>query len=285
MLIKTLVGHAVANVTLNRVEEFVQEPSAPNLYWALTDLPRPLIDLRRPLQGERIVVDGLLPEIREALKDPRAPPVAVAQLTKRIERLAILGSPWQNRTALLFHVARRYPAAREYFLRQGRNALDLDAMPVTQVVLMHELALYDVWADELSKLNNLPYWEFQPRAKALKQAFQRELAEHSGEMHLPIWARGSENVFATRARTDRRIALLRCVEAIRLYAAEQGERLPTSLQDIREVPIPIDPMTGQAFLYRIEKGRAILETRPVDGGEATHSHAVRIEIQLAAKGK
>src|SRR6266853_5014216 len=57
-LIAYLVGAASASVTLDRVEEFVQQPGAPNLYWSLTDLPRPLIDLRRPLQGERMMVDG-----------------------------------------------------------------------------------------------------------------------------------------------------------------------------------------------------------------------------------
>ena len=46
-LISALVGMAFAGLMENRLEEFVQQPDAPNLYWSLTDLPRPFIDLRK----------------------------------------------------------------------------------------------------------------------------------------------------------------------------------------------------------------------------------------------
>ena len=31
----------------------MQQPKCPNLYWALTDLPSPLVDLRKGVQGEQ----------------------------------------------------------------------------------------------------------------------------------------------------------------------------------------------------------------------------------------
>ena len=43
---------------LGRVEELIQAPGSPNLYWALTDLPRPLLDLRKALQGEKLITDA-----------------------------------------------------------------------------------------------------------------------------------------------------------------------------------------------------------------------------------
>jgi hypothetical protein len=33
------VGLAIVNIALQSVEEFIQQPGAPNLFWALTDLP------------------------------------------------------------------------------------------------------------------------------------------------------------------------------------------------------------------------------------------------------
>ena len=34
----------------------IQQPGCPNLYWALTDLPAPLVDLRKGVQGDRTIV-------------------------------------------------------------------------------------------------------------------------------------------------------------------------------------------------------------------------------------
>ena len=54
-LISALVGIAINGLMLERLEETIQQPDGPNFYWALTDLPRPFIDLRKPMQGERVM--------------------------------------------------------------------------------------------------------------------------------------------------------------------------------------------------------------------------------------
>jgi hypothetical protein len=51
-------------------------------------------------------------------------------------------------------------------------------------------------------------------------------------------------------RLDRKIALLRTMEAIRMFAADNSGRLPGSLAEITSVPIPVDPVTGKGFLYK-----------------------------------
>ena len=57
-LIHGLVGVAVGALMCRQLEHFVQGPDAPNLYWALQSLPRPLVDLT-----EQTVLET--PEIRE----------------------------------------------------------------------------------------------------------------------------------------------------------------------------------------------------------------------------
>src|SRR5262249_45843521 len=47
-----LVGLWAAHLTLGGLEELVQQPGCPNLYWALTDLPWPLVDPRKGIQGD-----------------------------------------------------------------------------------------------------------------------------------------------------------------------------------------------------------------------------------------
>ena len=54
LLITGLVGLAVAGTQSGQIDEWLQTPGSPNLYWSLTDLPRPFIDMHKPLQGERL---------------------------------------------------------------------------------------------------------------------------------------------------------------------------------------------------------------------------------------
>ena len=53
-------------------DELIAQPGAPNLYWALTTLPRPLVNLRNHLEVEQKLVENLIPELTEAeLARPR----------------------------------------------------------------------------------------------------------------------------------------------------------------------------------------------------------------------
>ena len=57
---------------------------------------------------------------------------------------------------------------------------------------------------------------------------------------------------------DRRVAALRVVEAIRLYAASHDGKLPEDLNQVTEVPVPDDPATGKPFEYRRDGAAAVL---------------------------
>jgi hypothetical protein len=52
------------------------------------------------------------------------------------------------------------------------------------------------------------------------------------------------------ATFDRKVAMLRVVEALRLHAGATG-RLPEKLEQVTIVPIPVDPMYGKAFEYTL----------------------------------
>lgn len=47
-----LVGVAIASIMLNQVEALIQVHEAPNLYWALQELPEPLVDLAKTIDLE-----------------------------------------------------------------------------------------------------------------------------------------------------------------------------------------------------------------------------------------
>ena len=78
-------------------------------------------------------------------------------------------------------------------------------------------------------------------------------------------------------RLDRRVAALRVVEAIRLYAASHDGKLPEELIQITEVPVPEDPATGKPFEY-CRDGAASVLTLPEAGlsGRPTPSYRITI---------
>jgi hypothetical protein len=80
------------------------------------------------------------------------------------------------------------------------------------------------------------------------------------------------------ARLDRRVAALRCVEALRLYAAAHGGEPPARLADVHEVPVPADPVTGQPFDYRLEGDRAVLSAPPPPGEVPDARNSLRYEL-------
>jgi hypothetical protein len=59
---------------------------------------------------------------------------------------------------------------------------------------------------------------------------------------------------------------LRCVEAIRHYAATHDGHLPENLGDISQINVPIDAMSGKAFEYRRVSAGAVLKSVMPEGG-------------------
>ena len=72
--------------------------------------------------------------------------------------------------------------------------------------------------------------------------------------------------------------MLRAIEALRIYAAAHEGRLPDKLADIAEVPLPIDPTTGQAFSYQKTGDTAVLES-PYPPGRSPRD-GLRVEVKV-----
>ena len=63
VLITSLIACAAAAQNTDTLQAFVQHPKAPNLYWALTDLPFPLVDCRPAVDVEAMAVDYEFPQL------------------------------------------------------------------------------------------------------------------------------------------------------------------------------------------------------------------------------
>jgi hypothetical protein len=289
-LIGALVGVATGTITARELELLLSQPGAPNLYWALTDLPRPFIDMRRPLAGERIGIRGTFPGLLEALNNPDAPPLRPEQI-KPVMNLLMeefkVGKDYPTRAAISVWIRAKHKAAQEALVAAGYPRQRVEKMPHMQVALMHAMQQYDRLFDEMLKWQTFPYAEairgMEQAERRVREARAQVLSPSSDVPALPIatlFLPAIRRAWAAHGRIDRRLAALRCVEAIRLYTAAHGGKLPATLADIREVPVPADPYTNKPFAYRVRDGVATLEGPPPAGESANAGNALRYELTV-----
>jgi hypothetical protein len=280
-LITGLVGIAVAGLQAGQIDEWLQTPGSPNLYWSLTDLPRPFVDMHRPLQGERLWLYADLPRLRDIETAPFGPH-ETHELTERLVRLmravGDIPSDAEAKLVLMAMALKFYPQARRELLDSGRKPEEVEAMPMLQVFTIHSFREFRKLQDEVFKWYALPY----PQALAGLNSVDAMLKEHRTRLTgapfvdlLPAIAR----VLTATARLDRRLAAQRCIEAIRLYAATHDGKLPAALADITDVPVPDDPMLGKPFVYESNGDRAKLHAAAPAG--TSPNNALTYELTLS----
>src|SRR5262249_9610886 len=149
-------------------------------------------------------------------------------------------------------------------------------MPRFQVVGLDALRQYRAAWEDVAAWTSVPHFSHEPGYQKA-QARMREAGARLERVLLIGSALGRyiqlgrsltlfDKIDNAAGRVDRRFAALRCVEAIRLYLATHDGKLPASLKDITEVPIPVDPMTDLPFEYEV-KGDTARLTAPAWPGE------------------
>src|SRR5207248_8161279 len=119
-------------------------------------------------------------------------------------------------------------------------------------ILLDEKREAEVRRDERTKWLALPYWEAE--AGLLDSTAVRD--DENALLGKLVTA--VIKVKRAQARIDQRIALLRHVEALRMYAADNDGKLPAKLDEVK-VPLPVDPVTGKPFLYEVSGGTALIK--------------------------
>jgi hypothetical protein len=289
-LICSLVGMAITAVTAKELDLLLSQPKAPNLYWALTDLPKPFIDMRKPMEGERLFFYGAFPGLLEAVTNPDAPPLTPEQIRPGVKLLVEefnVGKDYPTRVAVSLLIRAKHNAAKEALVAAGYPRERVEKMSHMQVALLHAMQQYDRLYDEALKWQTFPYAEakkgMQQAERLIGEARAKVLSPAGDVPALPLAAAfvpSVQRVWAAHGRIERQLAAQRCVEAIRVYAAAHGGKLPARLEDITEVPVPADPYLGKPFVYRLDKGVATLEGPPPAGEKADKANALRYELML-----
>jgi hypothetical protein len=237
------LGLAVAGLAFDTTEEMLQQPGCPNLYWALTDLPDPLVDLRKGLQGDQTMAAADLRRLRDEPMTDAEVETVVSRLSGAIGFIREqAGRPPRNvRTVLRAGVkdADKVRAARGRLVESGCPEDQVRKFPALQVLLLDEKHVYEEQRDERMKLLALAPWQIA-RLEAEKSA--RIGGLFTDLLPDVVEARRAQ------ARLEQRVFVLRHVEALRMYAAAHDGKLPAKLSDCG-VPLPNDPFTGKPFRY------------------------------------
>jgi hypothetical protein len=161
-VVQHIVGVSLAHRMTLEIERMIQMVDSPNLYWALTALPHPLVDMRPALQMERDAVYTELPELRrldrQVLSDDE-----VIDVWNRALALSQLAdgrpSKWMARLDMVTHAMKAYPQAKQFLEGQGKTDEEVDALPALYVVLRYQYHHYRQLRDNIYKWYHLPYWQ------------------------------------------------------------------------------------------------------------------------------
>jgi hypothetical protein len=260
-LISGLVGIALGHMFTDCLLELIERPDSPNVYWALTILPRPLVDLRKGHEFEYEMLELQFPDLAELDRTHTAQEWDAAfsrvltSVRTEFQRLTegsknvkppkpgnAPGDPASKSPDL--------PAARKYLAEVvGMSASRIDAMSPAELLLRYMRHIYRELRDEQFKSAYVPFAQsrrlVQEAEARLKSAPDTEGAEIA-KMLLPAIPK----VQLAQARLERRVAALRTIEALRLHTAAHGGQLPDKLDEVTIVPVPNDPGTGQPFEYQ-----------------------------------
>jgi hypothetical protein len=285
-LINALVGIAIDGIMSSQLFDLAQQPKAPNLYWALTSLPRPLIDMRKGAEAEMAAFALTFPETTN-LRAKRTPEEWEETLSsfwrKVFDMVPFLGQgpdepQWKKGMTVQSLIAESYahvPAGRQRLLDEGVAPDVVSAMPNAQVALIEAVASYEIERDKLFRWFLVPYHEgLEPGESPMHEAeLEFKKRESQGKLS-QIFLMDLYPARRAAAKIDRDIAVLRAIEMLRMYAASHNLELPTRLSDVTGAPVPIDAMTGKPIEYELKEDIGVIKVTPLTG--RTRTYEIRV---------
>ncbi|MEX2171627.1 MAG: hypothetical protein WD851_20075 [Pirellulales bacterium] len=287
-LVSQLVGIAIAGVGNGVLVDLIGTPDSPNLYWALTELPSPLIDMRTSIRFELEIGQRIFPFLQDAETVTHSPDEwrlmwgqALVDLTSLSDRASFTG----NLPAQFGFVGlslTNYSHAKRSLIEWGFEPERVEQMPVGQALAIYTKRIYERISQSYEKAVLVPFTDadrFEDEARRLVDR-ARPFSDGPDREIFPVAANLLPAVSAARnaqVRIEREFAALRVIEALRMHAAENDSELPNKLNEVTCVPVPVNPVTDQPFVYYREGKTAVLELPKSDG---LH-YAVRYEITIA----
>lgn len=267
LLVCSLIGYVEAAMANDSMLWLIVGDDSPNMYWALSEIPMNVVDHHASLNLDLSLGLKLMDlEHAESLE------LSKEEWNRRLERVLSqlrhgLDNPEPEEensvpiTDLMSAIGGQtaYDAAKRRLMASGMQEQNFDGMAVGQVMLVDAAREYKKVAQELEAHSLLPWQMARKSLPVIEEAFRSEKAAQTiGRQAAMQIMPAAYATLRAKFRTQRDIALLRSIEALRMHAAEQGA-FPKSLDEIENVVVPNNPATAKPFLYRREEGVAIID--------------------------
>ena len=288
-LVASLVSISCALIMKEQQLSLMQQPDAPNLYWALVDLPDPIGQVRAAFRTELSWLSG--PNCMwQSLRSPETLDLTAdgwrELFLKDFRNFGKLnqGNDSMESSIVLAMALRGYPIAKQSLAATGYSAAEIEAMPVLQAIAIHEARANASICQDAEKILNLPYRDMKPYLNQLEKRLDSFLMNSTDETsivdsnllpYLGTVMPAMPQVIDAEIRSSRNLAALKVIEAIRMHVAKT-QKLPGELSEITGVPLPLNPATGMPFDYELANGIAIIK----DYSLARHNWR-RYEISIA----
>jgi hypothetical protein len=295
------VAMAIQRTMLERTDELISQPNSPNLYWALSALPVSLIELDRAASLEGGIFTMTFPGASD-LDHPRDTKEWSKMARQLIEVLELLEEiPAVEKAKEDGSVVDQFLKSLNFgeksrlsgLIKHARAELpELLKIPPEKVVAMSDDEVGVRWyvhkrlaRDQLmSAALVLPPREAWPQLTRVQTETKamREKTGAKGPYHMDPTA-----MFIAAWSQQRKVQALRVIEAVRHHLATHEGKLPKTLDEIQNLPIPLDPLTSQPFQWSVEGQSAVLKAPPlpadlIESDSATVQGSV-LEYRLRVK--
>jgi hypothetical protein len=267
-LVGRLVGFAISGSMMLVIEEAIQQPGCPNLYWALASLPKDrLFETRDSIEFESVMLSRIFSVAGPLPNDPIGE-VAAREGIRRLVHEANLtlrsggdsmATPALSQLLSGIYVVTLAEPSRDLLAgteQWGERARGLSA---SEAVLRASNLKFKRVRDRWVAWSMLPpeLWdEYEPERDA---AFGFDDART--DLLVALVSSLSPAVNAARIagqRTHQQRNLLLTMESIRMHAADKG-KLPETTEQLRPVPAWLDMVANKPFGYhRISPTKATL---------------------------
>ncbi len=278
--VNQLVAVSIQQAMLDQVSELISQPKSPNLYWALSALPDSLIQIDRAASSEAGMFAMTLPAVND-LDRPRDATQwrqMAGQLARLLEELGDLPKPerpQEDTSSAVRKFLDRWSSADksplEQFVVYARAELpQLLKISAEKVAAMSDDEASIRWYvhkrlcmdQKMGAVLALPPRQAWPQLIELQnelESMQKKLGSEPVRMSFlhPI------HIYVSIRSAQRKIAALRIVEAVRHHLAMHDGKLPDSLDQIHELPVPLDPLTDQPFQWTVDGSTATLKGPPL----------------------
>lgn len=276
-LINSLIGIAITTIMNEVLVDWIDQPDAPNLYWALATRPQPFISMQKEFRFEANLPQRMFPVLRH----PESAIRADAEWNRLVRELVVdlenIDNYWiEGRSAPTEEaleaadrvIAEALPIARRELLAAGFDEGRLDSMPEGQLLAIHTAHFVRERYDRFLAAFYVPPPQADRFIKAYKEESARIHASSTTDERresLPVVTKlqpALSQAHLAWRQSQQRMDGLQCLEAIRAYTATHDGRLPARLDEITDTPCPVDVYTGRPFPYQRAEDSATLTAPP-----------------------